>query len=122
MSDIPCVLKSRPNMSITSLSLLRPGLNPGVILSCKVTSLVSNKSDIPGSFGVMDMQGIFGVVSLYNASPSLYAKINKYANIQIMHPLLKRIKTNIQEKSVDLVLVQVYEVSHFFLEGASNHQ
>lgn len=81
MSDIPCILKRLPHMSITSLTQLQPGINSGVILSCKVTSLVSNKSDIPGSFGVMDMQGVFGVVSLYNASPTLYTNINKYANI-----------------------------------------
>ena len=53
IKQIPIALKNQPKNAanipyqIAPLNALKEGLNIGLILTCKVTTIISNKEDVP---------------------------------------------------------------------------
>jgi len=113
VKNIPCVLTKQPKhlgdkpFEIRSLTDLVPEKNSGVILSCKITNIISKKGEVPAynsnlilvksksfnrKFIFVDFKGNFGCISIYHCNDDIYEQIRDQTDIYIIEPRLKDIK------------------------------
>lgn len=71
---------------------LKERFNPNKMLSAKIITKLTTANDIPSSFLVMDSEGNFLSLSIYNADETINEKVKKDTLITVADPEVKTIK------------------------------
>jgi hypothetical protein len=61
----------KKKQEMADLSMLKPGVNKGLLFSLKITNLASAADKVPANFIFIDKLGNFGMLSVYNNNEKL---------------------------------------------------
>eukprot|EP00331_Platyophrya_macrostoma_P022910 CAMPEP_0176438464 /NCGR_PEP_ID=MMETSP0127-20121128/19300_1 /TAXON_ID=938130 /ORGANISM="Platyophrya macrostoma, Strain WH" /LENGTH=417 /DNA_ID=CAMNT_0017822421 /DNA_START=740 /DNA_END=1993 /DNA_ORIENTATION=+ len=123
VKSIPTVLKTQPKhlgdvkYTIKALEDCAIGENKGCILSCKVTNVITKKSDVPARFVIVDFKATFGCVSIYHCNDEIYEKISEQTEIYVVNPVVKNVKFSLKDKEYNYLAVQVFDPDSIWIDA-----
>ena len=119
VTSIPCNLRDDVNYTLANVQKLEEGENKGKIITGKIIQSASSCFEVPICLVVVDYEGLFMGLSLYNISKDFLSTIKyKSSSFIILNPFLKKIKMVLQDnKTLEYPCIQVNDLQCFLVDG-----
>lgn len=120
-SKIEELIKTIPNsikentMQIASIAAMKEKENPNKMISTKVLTKLTSDTDIPASFLVIDSEGQFLCISVFNIkNESMEKRIHKDTLLTVKDPYVRRVKC----EGFSYWSVQVFDITKIWADKA----
>lgn len=102
---------------LISFEELKAGKNTGVAINCKVLSYIEKAMTAPLSFLIMDSNGNFSCMSLYNTSKDVRDDVKPRSDCCIIEPFLSNHELMVEGKLLTYHCVKVTNLRNIYVNG-----
>ncbi|EGR31319.1 tetratricopeptide repeat protein, partial [Ichthyophthirius multifiliis] len=91
--------------------------NKNMILTAKITHVITQNEEVPAQFVAVDLKGEFFCFSVYNTSKQIYDQVKRHSEIFCIDPIVKSMSLNKGDKeNQGYKNVQVFDIKKFMVD------
>ena len=120
VTSVPTHLRDDVQYELSNIRNLKEGENKGKIITGKIIQSAKSCFEVPISLVVLDFEGEFAALSLYNISKEFLDTVNyKSSSFIVLNPFLKTISMEDKKegKKLEYKCIQVNDLQSFLVDG-----